>query len=242
MNKNITEMSFDEIFPETPFPKSGYTSDDKGSDILSDNDDYSYDDYGTDISYLADMKKDSPDTASMNKNDISENIQNFQEINYSGRGEDLSNQDFHGAKNTYTSHQSGFYGQSGAVQNSYTAQNVPPVSGNTENRPMTAAEAIQSFSKSSPYSPVSQIYNSVSGQGQQMQKNSTAVILAIVSFFTLMFFPIGLVIAIIAYVMASKNDTVNKSTLKFCKGVLILNIVVSIIRVITMFLPSVINI
>lgn len=62
MSKNITEMSFDEIFPETPFPASGSSSlfnshseedaDPFTSDIYDNSNDYNYDDYGTDISSL----------------------------------------------------------------------------------------------------------------------------------------------------------------------------------------------
>ncbi len=202
MDKNITEMSFDEIFPETSYPKTkSLTENDSIEDY--DRDDYSYDDYGTDISDLA---------ADMN---ATPSPQSFEAR--------PSQPDIHNSFNSANSY-------SPVNPANYTPDNPAP----------------PQFSQASPPPPYempkqfNQFFDPASANNPSGQKVAPPFILAIISLFLTAFFPVGLILSIIAFVMNKKNvkgaNTI-KSEEKMCKVALGINIFFTIIRLLSLISP-----
>ena len=221
MSKNITEMSFDDIFPETSFPKSKSIPSDYSSDSFSDDaDDFTYsdDDYGTDISSFA--------------NDIS-------------IGETDAVPPPQNPAPPYNS----FSDKGTPSQNGYNspAGNPTPAYFNSSGRQQNMDERVYNYTQANPDSLVTKTikgyYGNYQRQGNKNVKMPAPAIIAIISFFFSTFFPVGLILSIIAFVMVSKktNEESNmpsgKGIRSICIIALIVNISMSVIKVLFLLLP-----
>lgn len=199
MSKNITEMSFDEIFPETPYPKTKSLPENDSSEDY-DRDDYSYDDYGTDISNLA---------ADMNLSPTAQQSEPYN--NYSGA-------------NSYSPVNPANYPPDDPAPPQFSQTPPPPP-------PPPSYEIPEQFN---------QFFDPASGKRPSGQTTAPPFILAIISIFLAAFFPVGLILSIVAFVMNKKNvrgaNTI-KSEEKMCKVALGINMFFAIIRLVSLISP-----
>ena len=244
MSKNITEMSFDEIFPETSSPKkTSYSSlsdesysdaDPFTSDMYDNKDAYDYDDYGTDISSLEDeLRKNtfpqdvpappprSTDFASPVTSAPQYGGTNFPPPpsvpQYGGTNFPLPSSA--PASDNYAGENNGFYS---------SADNSVP---SEDTFRQTTVNMYHNYSSNS---------TGVSNT----QKDGFGLILGIISLFTAGMFPLGLILAIAGLVMTNKEEkeaVKNGRPLppknKAGKAICIFSIIVNLLSSLTYLIP-----
>lgn len=214
MKKNITEMSFDEIFPEAKPPSGSSFSSDTGNISFDDttfgtDDDftYNYDDYGSDISSIG-----SPDSQKNEYTDLSSDIM----TGYSQPAAPQSSQGFSAAPVQY---QAQSFHQTGTVQQNQGNYPYPemvpgPELGN--NNWQTTVNVYEPSAKFPGQQNAGSGSNSdfYSSQNRRNAGNKmpTPIILGLLSVLFSMMFPISLTLAIAGLVICNKETKKARET------------------------------
>ncbi len=215
MKKNITDMSFDEIFPESSYPSGrSFTSDSDNKNFNNDNDfgtdddfTYDYNDYGSDISSIGNNYTDLSSVSLPDQSrspvqsiPVPQMQQTFQEFSQPQIQQQPPVQNF--SQNDYQQPVQGNYPYPEMIPGPELGNNNWQTTVNIY-EPSKGSQFNQNINFSNKGFPG---FQNAAGIKNAQNKTTLPLVLGILSFFFTMFFPISITLSVVGLVLC-KTET-----------------------------------